>query len=128
MKREIKFRAWIISKEKMIKVFGLNEHLVFEQSWDSPCIKENIFEIEDCILMQFTGLQDKTGVDIYEGDILGGYPHGSVISKWDNNYACFSCYDFEDNDYGLFANELDNCKDAWEVVGNIYENPELLKP
>lgn len=85
------------------------------------------FDLSKCNLMQFTGLKDKNGKEIYEGDILGGYPHGTICVEWDNNYACFSCYDIEDNkDCGLFSNELDNCKDAWIITGNIYENPELL--
>ena len=43
--RLFKFRAWVKEQNRMIKVFGFNEHLVFEQTWDSPSIKENIFEI-----------------------------------------------------------------------------------
>ena len=68
--RLFKFRAWVKEQNRMIKVFGFNEHLVFEQTWDSPSIKENIFEIEDCHIMQFTGLIDKNGTEIYEGDLI----------------------------------------------------------
>ena len=68
--RLFKVRAWEKEQNRMIKVFGFNEHLVFEQTWDSPSIKENIFEIEDCHIMQFTGLIDKKGTEIFEGDIL----------------------------------------------------------
>ena len=43
--RLFKFRAWVKEQNRMIKVFGFNEHLVFEQYFYSPSIKENIFEI-----------------------------------------------------------------------------------
>ena len=45
--RILKFRAWVKEQNRMIEVFGFNEHLVFEKTFDSPSIKENIFEIED---------------------------------------------------------------------------------
>lgn len=73
MKREIKFRAFDNSNKKMIEVFGFNEVLVFEQTFNSPEINENIYEVGDCDLMQFTGLKDKNKPNfnhIYEGDIL----------------------------------------------------------
>ena len=73
--RLFKFRAWVKEQNRMIKVFGFNEHLVFEQTWDSPSIKENIFEIEDCHIMQFTGIYDKNGKEIYEGDVV-------ILNHW----------------------------------------------
>ena len=81
--RLFKFRAWEKEQNRMFKVFGFNEHLVFEQTWDSPSIKENIFEIEDCHIMQFTGLIDKNGTEIFEGDIVKrviGYQGNENIS------------------------------------------------
>jgi uncharacterized phage protein (TIGR01671 family) len=77
--RLFKFRAWVKEQKRMIKVFGFNEHLVFEQTWDSPSIKENIFEIEDCHIMQFTGFTDKKEVEIYQGDICKYHKN---TSKW----------------------------------------------
>lgn len=89
-------------------------------------------------LMQFTGLRDKNGIEIYEGDILGGYPHGTAWVEWDSEYACFisawNLDEFADDgnphakkETSLLANELSDCKDAWVVIGNIYENPDLIK-
>ena len=63
--RLFKFRAWEKEQNRMFKVFGFNEHLVFEQTWDSPSIKENIFEIEDCHIMQYTGFKDFDEKEIY---------------------------------------------------------------
>ena len=130
--REIKFKAWIKSQNKLINVFGFNEHLVFEQNYDSPCINENIFEIEDCILLQFTGLKDKNGVDIYEGDFDQDYQ----VVKWcdrRNGWSMF-IYDFPTKDF--IACHCYNCEGNFEIeeiinefviTGNIYENANFLE-
>ena len=103
---------------KMIDVFGFNEYLVFKQSFDSPCIKETIFEIEDCVLLQFTGLKDKNGVDVYEGDIA--VFSGIVCEiKWNDNFCGFT---LNGNDKTISYWSVKDCN----VIGNIYENPQLL--
>jgi hypothetical protein len=71
---------------------------------------------DDFILMQFTGLHDKNGKEIYEGDIVGsswGYPHSKV-----------GIVDFENI---IYAKHECVIPDDLEVIGNIYEHPELLK-
>ena len=69
---------------------------------------------------QFTGLHDKNGKEIYEGDILqshyGDGPIGEVM--WNDEYACF---DYRDENLGCYA------KDMLQIIGNIYENPKLIK-
>ena len=84
-------------------------------------------------LMQFTGLLDKNKKEIYEGDVVNYeiklpkeilYKKGIV--KWDEDWASFAIYDkINDN----FAQESDWVKiyNSIEVIGNIYDNPELLK-
>jgi len=89
------------------------------------------------VIVPFTSYIDEDGNDIYEGDIVGGYPHGTVQVRWCKEYACFEAYwkDEEEDKNGesvevwrtsLFANELDNCKDAWVVLGSIYEHSKLI--
>ena len=147
MSREIKFRAWDKTYSLMNYKVQVGNTDYADQNYTCNSIWVDYGDIKNigwinaddkCIdLMQYTGLKDKNGVEIYEGDIIGGYPHGTVQVKWNNDYACFECvwieqecdeagecYDKEIS--SLLANELDNCKDAWKVIGNIYQNPELL--
>lgn len=72
---------------------------------------------ENIELLQFTGLLDKNGKEIYEGDICknGG---GKTIIEWDNEVAGF---DFTNSEGAVLSGDL------FEVIGNVYENPELLK-
>lgn len=87
---------------------------------------------EDCVLMQSTGLFDKNGKEIFEGDIVkfsdcDDYVYVTPV-VWDKNYACFgvsfsSGYPIPFDYLEEFYTEL---KDI-EVTGNIYENPELLE-
>ena len=71
------------------------------------------------VLMQYTGLHDKNGKEIYEGDILGFdyYKHPMVVEYKEWGFGCK-----EDDGTWAMPNE-----EYREVLGNIYENPELLK-
>ena len=111
--REIKFRAWDTNSGKMADIdmqaylepHGLNETI--EQH-----TKDGL------VLMQYTGLKDKNGKEIYEGDIL--------THRYVPVYVVKDMVDFlisvGDGDHweGMLTNE-------WEVIGNIYENTELLE-
>lgn len=146
----IKFRAW--DKIKKVMLYDvqdtyddyhadnfyqiLNERIPDEIGcWDED--SEHRYEV-----MQFTGLYDKNGKEIYEGDILRGftYPylsddHYNYLAEvvWFDNCAAFGIVTHKakdskvsgisdgNTDYMVFWNP-----DDWEVIGNIYENPELL--
>jgi len=114
--REIKFRAWIPSTEYMWSWESLvrdKAHLAWLQL--EP-------EYGEKVIMQYTGLKDKNGVEIYEGDILykeitaGNF--GSVVVQFKD--ARFQVSGTETN-LGWIA------QDAMKVIGNIHENPDLLK-
>jgi uncharacterized phage protein (TIGR01671 family) len=94
-------------------------------------------ETDDAIIMQYTGLLDKNGKEIYEGDLLKpeeGYLSEDAESaftniyelRWDNDSAGFVLFDY---DLGEVADDdhILNIHSNFEVIGNIYENPELVK-
>lgn len=84
--------------------------------------------------MQFTGLKDKNGKEIYEGDIFREIYDDDqrdakivfyTVVRWDEKNACFFTGEVEQENAELF--DLDEVAAQFEVIGNIYENPELLR-
>lgn len=138
--RELKFRAWDKKNKKMIgeqaiifhKHGSTNLSITFEGlvrkdfsccagSDDVDFVGGTEFE-----LMQFTGLKDKEGTEIYEGDIVKVGTWGNFEVKYGEHsyegyYGAYGFYLSEEDDF--FISELKRCK----VVGNKFENPELLE-
>lgn len=132
-----KFRAWISTEKRMVETDDLlgidyeNEEIITQEIYfeSGLPVERDIdnYDFDDIVLMQSTGLKDKKGKEIFEKDILD-YNGRKIIVKWHGSYACF-IYEFVD--------ELKNRTAEWqplylsyykfEIVGNVYENPELLE-
>ena len=126
MNREIKFRIWDIENKEMLKV----QELDFEPTFYGgriairPDQYNDYFDTEDMILMQYTGLNDKNGKEIYEGDIVGDNKIKWIV-KWNKHRMGFSLYPTTKQLYDEMPINVEN-ELGFKILGNIYENPELL--
>lgn len=123
--REIKFRAWDGRQMwKDVACFEGEPYVMnYEETGFVPLLNEDqIASNGKPIIMQFTGLHDKNGKDIYEGDILSSqYTDYEVVfefSRWDLK-RIRGAYS-----YPVFNNSAKEM----ESIGNIHENPKLLEP
>lgn len=108
--REIKFRAWYQGKMHHLgDIYGA--YFI-----DGAYLEHSGHNGDEPVFMQYTGIRDKSGAEIYEGDILKSEENEVCAVEWSRGRVSF---------------EL-NPRLSWswvgyEVIGNVYENPELLK-
>ena len=130
--REIKFRGWERELQMMVYDTELGGW-IFEYDGNPVRAVNQMINEEDYFydLMQYTGLKDKNGVEIYEGDILStDLSRPYLIVEFRNGAFMYQCHDGGRNYFDFMepANErLKSNTKYHEVIGNIYENPELLE-
>ena len=108
--RKLKFRAWDSANNEMYIVKPL-------QWWQ---LGDEIASHENEPIMQFSGLKDSKGVEIYDGDIVADEDGNTAEIRWSRRQAQFYA-DYED------YQDLDGINQWATVIGNIYKNKDLLK-
>jgi uncharacterized phage protein (TIGR01671 family) len=120
--REIKFRAWkpngILGHMSTVESIDWEHNMLF-------CGGVSNWQLSNVNLMQYTGLKDKNGTEIYQSDLVaftegGKRKQGEIV--WKDREALFAVQ--MDDGWGSMA--LQNLDDI-EILGNIYESPELLE-
>ena len=125
--KEIKYRAWHWQRKRMFLVqsidFSLNQ---VAGVWrDAVSEETGPVTLDSCRLMEFTGLYDMKGREIYEGDIVDdttnriGIQQSTLVVRWNEKEAAFSLYDPKGNAIWWKPH-------LQEVIGNICENRSLL--
>lgn len=112
--------TYIIEEVELDNSYGLEETILYPVMWH---------RVDPETVGQFTGLYDNAKKEIYEGDIVK--VNDEIIAEviWENDYLGYFLYVNEENSIDSFENGEQPLYDYWgsiEVIGNIYDNPELL--
>ena len=123
--RELKFRAWSKSEKKMI--YNIQNEFEERIELGMDCFSDYLSN-DDFIVEQYTGLKDRNGKEVYEGDLVScgtidGNPVGLVGFRTE-----FGCWEVLDPNHAFGGENFGEryCREM-EVVGNIHENSELLE-
>lgn len=122
--REIKFRAWDESQQ----------YMAYQGTPDLETIQSFMYHFGDKILMQFTGHKDCDNKEIFDGDILGDWNDcdgkmvlSNEVVYFDETLGCWMLDQSLHKDHSFASSLFENLNDfAYKIIGNIYENPELL--
>ena len=123
--REIKFRAWHKGKKIIGNVLGIDilHKEIFFSNENVDCYEH--VDFKNIELMQYTELKDKNNKEIYEGDIVKlRNNHGLGVVKYYDEWGAFVVEYVKSKPLVVLG--MSYYKEDIEVIGNIYENPELL--
>ena len=138
--RDIKFRAWHKTLNKILNVYiisqqtdGMGVYTYKCQGWYGNN-NQVVFAYDQVIWMQYTGLKDKQGREIYEDDIIlikefidrGDGVYDDDLAKICFYDGCFVCDTKIETGFKEYLYVVSSVYEV-EIIGNIYENPELLK-
>ena len=123
--KKFKMKAWLMKEKKMVSIIGIDfnyEYIRYTE--DDNLFNENYktAEFKNIELLQFTGLKDNGGQELYEADVI------KFNDGIDDIYGLIS-YDDEDGTYRVsyenITEHLSEREGDFEIIGNIFENPDL---
>jgi len=123
--KELKIKAWLKKEKKMVSIIGIDfnyEYIRYTEDDNLFNSDYKVAEFKDIELLQFTGLKDNGGQELYEADVI------KFNDGVDDIYGLIS-YDDEDGTYRVsyenITEHLSEREGDFEIVGNIFENPQL---
>lgn len=123
--KKLKIKAWLKKEKKMVAIIGIDfnyEYIRYTEDDNLFNSDYKVAEFKDIELLQFTGLKDNGGQELYEADVI------KFNDGIDDIYGLIS-YDDEDGTYCVsYENITEHLSDRegdFEIVGNIFENPDL---
>ncbi|MFS6358033.1 YopX family protein [Streptococcus agalactiae] len=131
----IKFRAWVKESKKMIHVgsIDLANKVIYYSYWQQSEEGNNLFgdaiTFDETVLMQSTGLFDTNGVEVFEGDVVTAWSQGvkgtfEIKRRIDGLWLL--CPAWKDGEFWYLSPTEDGCETI-EIIGNVYQNSELLE-